>query len=66
MIELSNIDVNEDAQQIIDQEKEKTYNLMTRQKTKYKPGMFKETLIKAQRAYAGQHMKAVYTDSTSG
>lgn len=38
---------NEDPEAIIEEEKEKTYSMMTKQKTKHKDGFFKETKIKA-------------------
>lgn len=58
----------EDPQEIIDEEREKTYLLLIRQKTSYKKGYFKETLIKAsraKRAYTGYMLKAVYMTNDS-
>jgi Fanconi-associated nuclease 1 len=66
LIETDNIDETLDPLEIIDEEKEKTYALLIKQATTYKDGFFKETLIKAKRAYTGTHMKAVYTDGNSG
>lgn len=39
--------------------------LLIRQKTSYKKGYFKETLIKAKRAYTGYMLKAVYMTNDS-
>lgn len=47
LIMMDDLDSKQDPIEIINEEKDKTYNLLRKQSTTYKEGYFKETLIKA-------------------
>jgi len=58
----------EDFEAVIEEEKIATHEKLSRlsDTLRQDEAFFKEIFLRAQRAYTGQHMKAVYTDQRSG